>query len=111
MKDAAAAPLTEIDVTHAVFQALLHMTGGDPDLHTDKKKSLVRAVHAARLINSGRWVLPVTDEDIRSIYVHLEGYLLNRPHLRTRLMNVMIKQSPLFAEIVQAAQEKAEDAE
>lgn len=99
-----------IELTDGIFQALLNMTGGDVELHTPKRRRLVKALHAAVRSGNARWLVTFTEEDVESAYTHLEGYCLNRPTKRTRIMNHMCRQSQTFHGILSRAEGQNEDA-
>lgn len=88
-----------VEMSTSILQALLNMTS-DPDAWTDRTKSLATALHKVRALNnSNRWLVELSDEDIRTVHYILQVYTLNRPALRTRFNNWMCRQSHLYSEI------------
>lgn len=99
MQDETTDPCEDITLTHSIFQILLNMTGGDPDLHMPLKRALVRTLHAAQLLDNGRWEVWWTKENMQTAYDHLAAYFLNHPQLRVRTLNVLCKQSSVFEKL------------
>jgi hypothetical protein len=101
-------PVETIELTSGLFQALLNMTGGDPDLHEAPKRALVRRLHEAKCRGTaGRWVVEVTREDLEAIRVHLLAYCLRRPDLELRFENTLCRQSGTYKELLRKAKETA----
>lgn len=88
-----------IEITSKVLEALLNMTGGDVELHQPPKRRLVEALHKAKSMSNGRWVVTFTHEDLHTAYDHLRAYCLNRPAVEMRLMNSVAKQSEYFRQL------------
>jgi hypothetical protein len=87
-----------VELTNALFQCLLNMTGGDPELDMEPKRNLSRALHNVHWNMGGRWVVELTEEDIKTIHVLILGYTLNdkSPAKRTRFHNYMCHQSKVY---------------
>jgi DNA gyrase/topoisomerase IV subunit A len=86
----------EEELTAKEFQTLLFMTS-EPTCYTEKTVSLVKRLHKARLLHtSNKWVVKMTDEDVRTAVVFIEGYCLNRPTDRARLHMRLCRTSERF---------------
>ncbi len=90
-----------IELTNALLQVLLNMTGGDPDLQQPRIRSLTEALHGVPVTRpSSRWTIEVSDDDIRTIHYVLRVYHLNHPQQQTRFENHMCRQSLLYRQLV-----------
>lgn len=88
-----------VELTHTMFEALLNMTGGDPDLHLPAKRRLTAALHKARFVYGSRWAIEVDEEILKAIHVHLTGFTLNRPSLRARFHRYLCHQSDAYRRV------------
>jgi ABC-type phosphate transport system auxiliary subunit len=88
----------QVELTNALLQLLLNMTGGDPDLSQPPKRHLERALHEVRFLTGNRWLIEVTEGDVRTINYMIEVGTLNRrsSQVRTRFHTHMCKQSPTY---------------
>jgi hypothetical protein len=93
----------EIRITNGMLEALLNATGGNPDYQTEKLRSLVQAVHRARLGPSQRWVLELTEEDLHTLHFVYSVWFLNHPELETRFSLVLVRQSPVYERLYREA--------
>lgn len=96
-------PATEtFSLTHAIFQGLLNMTGGDVELQEPPVRSLVHALHEAKISVSNRWLVSLTEQDVQTMAYVLGVYCLNRPHLQTRFENTLGRQSDKYLKLSRA---------
>lgn len=92
----------EEELTAKEFQTLLFMTS-EPSCYTEKSVSLVKRLHKARLLHtSNKWVVKMTDDDVRTAVTFIEGYCLNHPADRARLHTRLCRTSDRFLAEFQA---------
>lgn len=86
-------------LTHALFQGLLNMTGGDVELQTGPVRSLVQALHEAKIGDNNRWMVTLSEQGTQTMAYVLSVYCMNRPHLRNRFNNILCRQSEMYRRI------------
>lgn len=94
-------PVERVELTSKLLEALLNMTGGDVELQQPKIRALVRQLHKAVMLVGNRWVVELTDEDMRTARYVLGVYTLNRPQLKTRFHNWLTENSEQYRRIEQ----------
>lgn len=56
-----------VELTNGLLQALLNMTGGDPAEQSPEVRHLSLALHEVRWNLGNRWVVELTEGDIRAV--------------------------------------------
>ncbi len=92
-----------IRLTDSIFHALLNMTGGDVDLHMPKKRALVRRLHEVRRDAPTGWLIELTEEEMDTVFDHLQGHFLRTPKDTRRFLNTLARQSPRFEQLKKTA--------
>lgn len=89
-----------VELTHSLLQCLLNMTGRTEEQRTPERESLARALHATYWNFGARWVVELTEGDIRTVHECIVGYTQNgRKRLYTRFHNYMCGQSLIYARL------------
>ena len=83
-----------IELTNALFQCLLNMTAGDKGSH----RHLVHALHTVRWNMGNRWVIEMTEGDVKTARSLILDYTRNHRTgaMRTRFHNYMCQQSEAY---------------
>lgn len=86
-----------VELTSALLHGLLRMTGGDPDEHTPEVRHLTRALHDVRWSVASRWIVELTETDVRTAHDLLVEYNERRrkPQM-VRAHNYLTRMSEIY---------------
>lgn len=87
-----------IELTNALLQCLLNMTGREVESDRGPRGSLARTLHGVKFMLGNRWKVEVTEENIKTIHVLMIDYTKEHrtPAVRTRFHNYLCHQSPTY---------------
>lgn len=63
-----------VELTNGLLQALLNVTGGDPDDLSPRMRHLAIALHDLRWNMGNRWVVELTEDDIHAVRQAIVAY-------------------------------------
>jgi hypothetical protein len=93
-------PTEPTELTTGMFELLLNMTGGDVECQQPNTRTLVRRLHGAKYVNSSRWRVELSDEDMRTIDYIFQVYTLNHRAMGIRFHRYLYHRSERYRQVV-----------
>lgn len=91
-----------VELTGALLQALLCMTGEDADQDANVR-ALLLVLHRVQFVPGNRWKTELTERDMRTVVHLLEAYTLVKTKLRIRFDNYLFHRSELYRKVKETA--------